>query len=268
MPAPITSPLECETNALCFSQRLTMMENLSPTKLESLANAFSKARIAVIGDLMLDRYVFGHVNRLSPEAPVPILEFLREETRLGGAANVAHNIKTLGGNVLLFGVIGNHSGNNDLFISKCNECGMNADDISGVIEDESRTTTVKTRYISSFHHLRVDYESRKDISAEIENKLLAKLEEHFSSIDAIILEDYNKGVLTKRLIKEITGLAKKNAIPVFVDPKHDNFFEYKQATVFKPNRKEMEDALGMHFDGDGKLSEAGFKLLDMLQAEN
>jgi rfaE bifunctional protein kinase chain/domain len=244
------------------------MENLSPTKLESLSNAFTKARIAVIGDLMLDRYVFGHVNRLSPEAPVPILDFLREETRLGGAANVAHNIKTLGGNVLLFGVIGNHSGNNQLFISKCNECGMTGGDIDGVIEDESRTTTVKTRYISSFHHLRVDYESRIDISEEMENKLLGKLEEHFASIDAIILEDYNKGVLTKRLIKEITSLAKNNGIPVFVDPKHDNFFEYKDATVFKPNRKEMEDALGRHSNSEEKLREAGFKLLDMLQAEN
>ncbi len=236
--------------------------------LKSLSENFSKVKIAVIGDLMLDRYVFGEVNRMSPEAPVPVLDFVREETRLGGAANVANNIKALGANVILFGIIGNHSGNNDLFYDLCGEKGLLEEDMSGVVEDMSRTTTVKVRYISSSHHLRVDYENKQPISTEIEDTLYARLEEQISSLQGIILEDYNKGVLTESLIKRVIALAKAHNVPTFVDPKYDNFLEYQGVTLFKPNLKEMQDAMKIKVKTDAEINAAGFALLDQLGAEN
>ena len=244
------------------------MSLLTAKELQSLSEGFSKVKIAVIGDLMLDRYVFGEVNRMSPEAPVPILDFSSEETRLGGAANVANNIKSLGANVLLYGIVGNHAGNNDLFVSKCTESGLLEEDISGVVEDTNRTTTVKVRYISTSHHLRVDYENKQPISTEIEDELFSRLQKHISSLQGIILEDYNKGVLTPSLIKRVIDLAKAHNVPTFVDPKFDNFLEYKGVTLFKPNLKEMQDALGMKLRTDREINAAGFKLLDMLGAEN
>jgi rfaE bifunctional protein kinase chain/domain len=241
------------------------MENLSQTKLESLANAFPKAQIAVIGDLMLDRYLFGTVSRFSPEAPVPILDIHRDEWRLGGAANVANNIHTLSATALLVGVVGDDS--KGLRIKKMlKEIGLSPD---GIITDPDRPTTIKTRVIAASQQmLRVDHERKHYLNPETEEKVFKYVEKNIDDLNAIIFEDYNKGVLAPKLIRRITSLAAGKNIPVFVDPKHDNFFEYKKATVFKPNRKEMEDALGLHFDGDGKLQEAGFKLLDMLEAEN
>ena len=241
------------------------MEQLSQTKLESFANAFSKARIAVIGDLMLDRYLFGTVSRFSPEAPVPILDIHRDEWRLGGAANVANNIHTLSATAILIGVVGDDS--KGMRIRRMlKDIGLSAD---GIISDPDRPTTIKTRVIAANQQmLRVDHEKKHYLSAEIEEKVFSYVDSLMDDLDAIIFEDYNKGVLSPKLIRRITALAEEKGIPVFVDPKHDNFFEYKKATVFKPNRKEMEDALRMKFDGDGKLQEAGFKLLEMLEAEN
>jgi rfaE bifunctional protein kinase chain/domain len=241
------------------------MDHLSQTKLESLSNAFSKARIAVIGDLMLDRYLFGTVSRFSPEAPVPILDIHRDELRLGGAANVANNIHTLSATALLIGVVGDDS--KGMRVRKMLEAiGLSSE---GVITTHDRPTTIKTRVIAASQQmLRVDHEKKHALPADIEDKLFHVLESQIETVDGIIFEDYNKGVLSAKLIRRIIAIAAKRKIPVFVDPKHDNFFEFKQATVFKPNRKEMEDALGIHFDGDGKLHSAGFKLLEMLGAEN
>jgi rfaE bifunctional protein kinase chain/domain len=241
------------------------MEHLSQTKLESLVNAFPKARIAVIGDLMLDRYLFGTVSRFSPEAPVPILDIHRDEWRLGGAANVANNIHTLSATALLVGVVGDDSKGSRIK-KMLKETGLSSD---GIIADPDRPTTIKTRVIAASQQmLRVDHERKHYINTETEDKVFNYIESQIENLDAIIFEDYNKGVLSPKLIRRITTIAASKGIPIFVDPKHDNFFEYKKSTVFKPNRKEMEDALGLHFDGDGKLQEAGFKLLDMLEAEN
>jgi len=241
------------------------MDYLSQTKLESLSNAFSKARIAVIGDLMLDRYIFGTVSRFSPEAPVPILDIHRDELRLGGAANVANNIHTLSATALLIGVVGDDS--KGIRVRKMLEdIGLSNE---GIITDPDRPTTIKTRVIAASQQmLRVDHEMKHYLSSESEEKVFSFLESHCDNLDGIIFEDYNKGVLSPKLIRRITALAQSKGIPIFVDPKHDNFFEYKKATIFKPNRKEMEDALGIRFDKDEKLHAAGFKLLEMLDAEN
>ena len=241
------------------------MDHLSQTKLESLSNAFSKARIAVIGDLMLDRYLFGSVSRFSPEAPVPILDIHRDELRLGGAANVANNIHTLSATALLIGVVGDDS-KGERVRKMLGEIGLSSD---GIITAHDRPTTIKTRVIAgSQQMLRVDHEKKHAIDSETEEKIFTYLEANIESIDGIILEDYNKGVLSAKLIRRISALALQKNIPVFVDPKHDNFFEFKNVTVFKPNRKEMEDALKISFDTDEKLHAAGFKLLEMLGAEN
>lgn len=262
---------ERETPTYSFSFTLlafSVILLLTESELQSFSKKFSSVKIAVIGDLMLDRYVFGEVNRVSPEAPVPILDFASEETRLGGAANVANNIKALGANVQLYGIVGNHAANNDLFRARCAESGLLEDNIAGVVEDSSRTTTVKVRYISKLHHLRVDYENKHAISSEIEDTLISRLSDHISSLQCIILEDYNKGVLTPTLIRRVIDLAKSHNIPTFVDPKFDNFLEYKGVTLFKPNLKEMQDALGVKLHNDAEINAAGFKLLEMLGAEN
>ncbi len=241
------------------------MAQLSQIQLESFQVAFSKARIAVIGDIMLDRYLFGTVSRFSPEAPVPILDITRDELRLGGAANVGHNIHTLSATALLIGVVGDDSKGRRVR-HLLEEIGLPS---KGIITDPDRPTTIKTRVIAgSQQMLRVDHEKKHSISPEVEEKIFGLVESEISELDAIIFEDYNKGVLSAKLIRRITSLATSKHIPIFVDPKHDNFFEYKHPTVFKPNRKEMEDALGMPLSSDEQIQAAGFKLLEMLGAEN
>ncbi len=238
---------------------------LTHTFLGSLEAACSKARIAVIGDLMLDRYLFGTVSRISPEAPVPVLDIQHDEIRLGGAANVGHNIHTLESSALLFGVVGEDS-KGERVKQLMSGIGL---ETSGIVSDHSRPTTIKTRVVAGSHQmLRVDHERKHHIPASVEDKLLAALGSQIETLDGIILEDYNKGVLTPRIIRESIRMALEHGIPVFVDPKHDNFFEYKRATVFKPNKKEIEDALGLRLADDDNVRKAGFKLLDMLQAEN
>jgi rfaE bifunctional protein kinase chain/domain len=214
---------------------------------------------------MLDRYMFGSVTRISPEAPVPVLEIENEQARLGGAANVGHNIVGLGATPVMLGVIGDDPSGvvlKDIF----RELHFPLD---GIVEDATRPTTVKTRVIAgSQHMLRVDQEVKRDISIETENRLIAVLEDQIGQLHGIILEDYNKGVITKTLIHRVIALARKHAVPVLVDPKFQNFFEYQHATVFKPNRKEVEDALGARLHTTEDTLIAGRKLLDVLHADN
>ncbi len=237
---------------------------LNRDRLEEIFNNFNEKNIVVIGDLMLDVYVWGKVGRISPEAPVPVVEVEDESYRFGGAANVGMNIKTLGGNPILVGVIG-YDKEGTIIESLMRE---NNFDKSGIFYDEDRPTTVKTRIIAhSQHVVRVDKENRADISKEIEEKIINFLQENLSRIDGIILEDYNKGVLTKTLIQRVIEFANSNNKIITVDPKFDNFFEYKNVTVFKPNRKETEDALKIRLNSDEKVIEAGRKLQELLHPE-
>ena len=241
------------------------MSVFTKNELAAFSDAFAKARIAVIGDLMLDRYLFGSVTRMSPEAPVPVLDIEVTETRLGGAANVGHNIHSLSATPLLIGVVGDDSKGN-LMRTLLGDMGF---DVSGIITDPERPTTIKTRVVAgSQQMLRVDQEKKHPISDATEDKILAVLEKNIGSLSAIILEDYNKGVLSESLIRSVKTLAKKHNIPTFVDPKFDNFFAYQGVTVFKPNRKEMQDALGYKTKTDEDINRAGFSLLEKLGAEN
>ena len=213
---------------------------------------------------MLDVYIWGKVGRISPEAPVPIVEVQEESYRFGGAANVGMNVKSLGGIPVLVGVIG-YDKEGTVIDALMEENDLEKD---GIFYDDNRPTTVKTRIIAhSQHVVRVDKEDKKDISEEMENKILQFLQQRKNEIDGIILEDYNKGVLTKNLIKQVIDFANQNKILITVDPKFDNFFEYQNVTVFKPNRKETEDALGIKLDSEEKVFEAGRRLKEKLNPE-
>jgi rfaE bifunctional protein kinase chain/domain len=237
------------------------MVDISNNRLNDLKKGFDGKRIAVIGDMMLDGYFWGDVKRISPEAPVPVMEVEDEFFRFGGAANVALNILTLGGIPVPVGVIGNDNYGN-IFSSLIKEKNIEDD---GIIIDNARPTTTKTRVIANNQHVvRIDKESKAYIDHKIESKILAHVENLLNKLDGIILQDYNKGILTPSLISNIISIANKKNILVTVDPKFDNFFEYKNVTVFKPNRKETETVLGIRIKSDKDISSAGKDLLQKL----
>ncbi len=241
------------------------MIKISEKKLTQLRNNFRNKRIAIIGDMMLDVYYWGDVKRISPEAPVPVLEVENEIFRFGGAANCALNIAKLGGSPEPIGVIGY-----DTFGTVFNSL-LTEENIShhGIFEDDLRPTTVKTRVIADSQHIvRIDKESKETISLSLQKKIFNYVQSIIKNLDGIILQDYNKGVLSESLIKQIINLANKNDVLVTVDPKFNNFFAYKNVTVFKPNRKEAEDILGTKLKSDEDISKAGNYLLKKLNAEN
>ncbi|HWQ81647.1 MAG TPA: PfkB family carbohydrate kinase [Ignavibacteria bacterium] len=234
-------------------------------KIDKIFEAASGKRICIIGDIMLDRYMFGNVNRISPEAPVQVFDLKESISKLGGAANVSLNIKSLGAEPFLIGVIGN-DGAGKILRDEMRNLGQ---DTSGLITDSSRPTTCKTRVISDSHHLiRIDSESKQDISAQIEAQIISKLGEISSDTNYIILQDYNKGVLTKPLIKKILAHAVKKKIKVLVDPKFENFFEFRETFLFKPNRKELEDAFGKKLKTAGDPNELVMSLIKKLKCKN
>ncbi len=240
------------------------MMNVSFKKLNSLKNNFTGKRVAVIGDLMLDCYFWGGVSRVSPEAPVPIVDVDEEFFRLGGAMNVAYNILKLGGTPFPIGVIGND--NEGKIIRKLMKDSRITD--KGIVIDQKRPTTAKTRVIADKQHIvRIDKEKTTAISPSTEMKILGLLKKELKKLDAIILQDYNKGVLTDNLIKQIIKLAVSANIIVTVDPKFMNFFSYKNVTVFKPNRKETEDVFGIRIKTEEDILKAGFRLLEQLNCK-
>ena len=241
------------------------MVTFTDSRLQTLFENLKGKRVAVIGDLMLDRYYWGAVTRVSPEAPVPVVEVASESTRLGGAANVANNIALLGGWPLMIGVMGEDEGGRALQ-AIVKENGFSDD---GILLDSSRPTTVKTRVIAhSQHVVRVDREVKHDISETMQGKILEVLRRNADSIDAIIIEDYNKGVITKNLIHELVDFSKRHQVIITVDPKFNNFFEYKNVTVFKPNKTETEEALGVRLENKESVEAAGRVLMQRLGAMN
>lgn len=212
----------------------------------SLMNEFSDKQILVVGDVMIDAYRIGRVERISPEAPVPIVNLSKKEERLGGAANVALNLGSLGAKPILCTLIGEDDGG-ETFVKIMGENKLSTE---GILQDNSVKTTVKTRVIGNNQQLlRIDDESVKPMSSEQEDRLIQKVKDLIlTGIDGIILEDYNKGVLTPRVIREIIDLANEHDVITTVDPKKENFFEYKNVTLFKPNLKELKEGLNVSFD--------------------
>ncbi len=209
--------------------------------------AFTKIKALVVGDVMMDAYLWGRVERISPEAPVPIVHVQKRETRLGGAANVAINIQAMGATPLLCSVIGNDRTGDEL-LALMKNLNMNTD---GMVRSDDRVTTVKTRVIGNNHQLlRVDDEVT-DLIDDKESSLLLKrvikiLDSH--QVNVIIFEDYDKGVLNEKLIEEIVIEAKKRNIPTAVDPKKNNFLCYKNVSLFKPNLGELKSGLKVDID--------------------
>jgi D-glycero-beta-D-manno-heptose-7-phosphate kinase len=240
------------------------MTNITEERIVYLKNAFNGLKIAVVGDMMLDCYFRGEVKRISPEAPVPILEVDKEFYRFGGAANVALNILKLGGIPYPIGVIGNDN-DGRIFLSLAEDSGIN---ISGLITDGNRPTTTKTRVIAHNQHVvRIDKESKRNLSSDIEEKMITYIDNNILDLDGIILQDYNKGVLTPTLIEKVTSLASKNGKLITVDPKFNNFFLFKNVTVIKPNRKEAEDVLGMKLKDLNDITIAGNRILEKTNAK-
>ncbi|MFN3342401.1 MAG: bifunctional heptose 7-phosphate kinase/heptose 1-phosphate adenyltransferase [Flavobacteriales bacterium] len=218
-------------------------------KIDHLFQQFSGVSALVIGDVMIDAYLWGAVERISPEAPVPVVNVTRKENRLGGAANVALNIAALGAKPIICSVIGNDRHGN-VMEDLIREQGLSA---AGLLRSDQRITTVKTRVIShSQQMMRIDEEQTADISKADESGFFDRIEKIINEEKpaVIIFEDYNKGVLTESLIERVIELARKKNIPTCVDPKKKNFFSYSGVTLFKPNLKELREGLKLEIDRD------------------
>ncbi|MFH1010295.1 MAG: D-glycero-beta-D-manno-heptose-7-phosphate kinase [bacterium] len=237
------------------------MNHIHPRRArEILENAKGK-RIAVIGDLMLDRHLWGRVSRISPEAPVPVVEIESETIGLGGAGNVVNNLRALGARPIPFGAVGQDSAGEVLFGILKNVCS----DVRGVLRLATRLTSEKTRIIASDQHVvRADRETAADLQASEEEALLGVLEHVLPEVEALILQDYNKGVVTPKVIQGAIAAGLRRGIPITVDPKFSNFFAFKGVTLFKPNTKEMEKALGIPLSSDSQIEEAGRVLFERL----
>ncbi len=204
-------------------------------------------RVLVVGDLMLDEYVSGVVDRISPEAPVPVVRVEAERWAVGGAANVAANVTALGAACDVVGVVGDDAGGRRL-THALEGAGVQ---VSGVVVAPDRPTTVKTRVLArSQQVVRFDRETDHDVDGALERALVESIKGCAREADVLLMEDYNKGVLTAHVIGGALAAAKQRSIPTVVDPKRLRFFEYQGATVFKPNAKELADALGEHLAPD------------------
>jgi rfaE bifunctional protein kinase chain/domain len=214
------------------------------SELSKILSDFRLKNVLIIGDVMVDEYLWGKVTRISPEAPVPIVSCRKREYRMGGAANVALNIKGLEAEPVLCSVIGDDE-EGRTFIRLMKENGM---DIRGISKSSGRRTTVKTRVIGDHQHLlRVDHENTDPLSESEESGLIRGINELITSreFQAIVFQDYDKGVITNTIIQDITQLAGEVNIPVLVDPKKRNFHQYKGVNLFKPNFKEFTEGLNL-----------------------
>lgn len=230
-----------------------------------LIQRFPKAGILVIGDFILDQFVWGKVNRISPEAPVPVVNVDRESYLPGGSLNVANNIHTLGGTVYPCGVVGRDL-QGRLLLKVIRREGI---DTGGILYDADRPTSVKTRVIAhSQQVVRFDREKSQDISSEACKKIIKFVRQRISTIDVIIIEDYGKGVVQPALLRDIVRVAKKFKKPVLVDPKEKHFSYYTGVTVITPNRREAYGGLeNYRNNGDLSLEEVGRGLLKKLKCE-
>lgn len=231
---------------------------LEKLDLDQVLKRFAKARVLVIGDLILDHFIWGKAERISPEAPVPVVEVERESRLMGGAANVAHNIRTLGGRVEVCGLLGEDEAGREL-LSMLRDVGIS---VSGVIVDGKRPTTVKTRVIASGQQVvRFDREKRDGIPKEEQDRLRSLIRELWEEMDCVLISDYGKGMITRGIMEEVVKLKGEKPKTVVVDPKIGHFPLYKGVTIMTPNTKEAEAAAGMVIRTLDDLKVAGRKIL-------
>lgn len=235
-------------------QPLTLVER---KRLRDLLAAFKKTKVLVIGDFILDQFIWGSVDRISPEAPVPIVNVERESYMPGGSLNVANNIHALGGTVYPCGVVGRDR-EGRMLLKVIRQHGI---DTGGIVYTKDRPTTLKTRVIAhSQQMVRFDRENNQQISEEIGKRILKFVSHQIHHCDVVILEDYGKGVIQPKLIRKIIQLAKKYRKPILVDPKEKNFSYYKGVTAVTPNRKEAYSAFN-HAAKETPLEKVGRGLL-------
>jgi len=220
-----------------------LLPPLAPDDARRLIAAFPTAKVVIVGDLMLDQFLFGHVHRISPEAPVPVIEFDHEQHRLGGAANVAHNVRALGARVDLIGVVGKDIVGDRLVAD------LRARDLgaAGIVTDPSRRTTLKVRLVTMRNQqvARVDYESDQEIAEAIEDALMAQVMARAADAGVIVISDYLKGAVTRRLVAHVVAFGQERGIPVLVDPKIPHIDYYTGATLVTPNSHEAETTTHM-----------------------
>jgi len=232
--------------------------------MDKLIKKFDAAKILVAGDLMIDEYLWGRVDRISPEAPVPVVSVEKTDYMLGGAGNVMSNLAALGGQVWAAGLTGDDR-DADLLAKRIRELKIDA---SGIIRDPGRPTTKKTRIIAVNQHvLRIDREIKKEISEKNHQSIKHYLEGVIPQVDMIIVSDYNKGFVTHELMRYLIQAAKKNSTPVIVDPKGLDFSKYSGASIITPNQKEASAATRIEITDKSRLFKAGKKLLEDLGLE-
>lgn len=235
--------------------------------LQKIVNRFPKVKILVVGDIMMDRSVSGKVSRISPEAPVPVVIVEKEDFNLGGAANVAHNIRSLGGVVSLCGVLGQDENGQKLY-KKIVEKEIQT---HGIFFEPGRQTTVKTRIIAHHPHhqqlVRVDRETTDHPTVSTSRGLLGFLTERIDDFDGVVISDYGKGLLTRKLIETIIRRARRLEKIIMVDPKVKNFFFYKGATVITPNTQEASEASRTPYTDQSSVEKMGGTLLKRLRCD-
>jgi D-glycero-beta-D-manno-heptose-7-phosphate kinase len=238
---------------------------MNKTKISKLLANFPKSRIAVLGDIMLDRYLWGNVERISPEAPVPVVNVTKETTNLGGAANVAANVRALGADVILLGITG------DDMMAEILKTNLVDSDLktSGLLVDKDRPTTVKTRIVAHNQQVvRIDRESTAEIPASLVEQLIAKIGKMIKNLDGLIISDYGKGVITYDLLSSIIPLAREAGVFVAVDPKEVHFMNYREVSVITPNHHEAGFISGKKITNEAILADVGWNLMDLLNLES
>jgi D-beta-D-heptose 7-phosphate kinase/D-beta-D-heptose 1-phosphate adenosyltransferase len=233
--------------------------------MKQFLHRFADCRLLVIGDLMIDEYVWGEVDRISPEAPVQVVSVMREDLTLGGAGNVVNNLRALGGQVAVAGVVGTAEDGNrmiEMFTRLSVDC-------RGVVQEAERPTTRKTRIIASNQHvLRVDRETKSEISAASFDRLVTFIEAAMPEIDIVLVSDYNKGLVTQDLMLRVTATARNHNKYVIVDPKGLDYTKYRGATLLTPNRKEASLASGVDITDEASLERAADRIMDAAGLEN
>jgi len=234
------------------------------SNIQQVFEQFDKLKVLIVGDVMIDSYVWGKVHRISPEAPVPVVNVNKQERRLGGAANVALNVKSMGAHPILCSIVGDDNESHwlnelisDQFITG-----------KGLIRSKERVTTIKHRILAgSQHMMRIDSEIDSPINEKESELLIQKIADIIPEVQVIIFEDYDKGVITPTVIQEVIHLAKKHGIPTVVDPKKRNFLQYEGCSLFKPNLKELKEGLKLDFQ-NGKIEDVKFAVRQLRNLMN
>ena len=231
---------------------------------EALLDRFSRGRVLVVGDIIMDEFIWGKVDRISPEAPVPVVTVKKETQLLGGAANVVNNIRSVGGEVFLAGILGGDGRGREI-LSLLEQKGVKT---GGVLIDPRRPTTVKSRIIAhSQQVVRFDRENRDPLSQGYADSLASYVRETIHAVDTVVIADYGKGVVTAPLIEAITAISKEQNKVVALDPKMGRFHLYRDVTIVTPNSQEASAASGIEIVDESSLRSAGGKLLDSFNCE-